>query len=147
MLQWIELYFKISHIDVIFKFNWKSCIFHKCVPRRERALVGKRLWISKRNESGCYRRTEIFKNYYIMYMQISSGRKDQRNVSSWKPLRILNANLRRMDSILLAKMNEKDSSSLIFDPFKGNSGNKNQFYGIDLPQQSPFQILKGFLLQ
>lgn len=48
MLHGIELYFKISRIDVIFKFNWKSCIFHKCVPRREGALVGKRLWISKK---------------------------------------------------------------------------------------------------
>lgn len=51
----------------------------------------------------------MFKNYHIMCMQISSGRKDQRNVSSSKPPRILNANLRRMDSILVAKTNKKDS--------------------------------------
>lgn len=51
----------------------------------------------------------MFTNDRTMYMQISSRKKDQRNVSSSKPLSILNANLRRTDSIVLAKMNKKDS--------------------------------------
>lgn len=49
----------------------------------------------------------MIKICHVAHVQINSGRNNQRNVLGSKPLMILNANLKRKDPILLAKMNKK----------------------------------------
>lgn len=49
----------------------------------------------------------MIKYFHVAHVQINNGRNNQRNVLGSKPLKLLNANLKRKDPIMLAKMNKK----------------------------------------
>lgn len=49
----------------------------------------------------------MIKYCHVAHVQINNGRNNQRNVLGSKPLKLLNANLKRKDPIMLAKMNKK----------------------------------------